>query len=79
MTLKDGYRFGGFSGTPPLEPNLSAPPPPPPPGRASGLAQTNACRPEHAHKPAGRPILQYRPKEMPWGGGGGGHLRIIAV
>ena len=23
MTLKDGYRFGGFSGTPPSEPNLS--------------------------------------------------------
>ena len=29
MTLKDGYRFGGFSGTPPSEPNLSPPPPPP--------------------------------------------------
>ena len=28
MTLKDGYRFGGFSGTPPSEPNLSTPPPP---------------------------------------------------
>ena len=24
-----GYRFGGFSGTPPSEPNLSTPPPPP--------------------------------------------------
>ena len=31
MTLKDGYRFGGFSGTPPSEPNLSSPPPPPGP------------------------------------------------
>ena len=31
MTLKDGYRFGGFSGTPPSEPYLSTPPPPPPP------------------------------------------------
>ena len=29
MTLKDGYEFGGFSGTPPSEPNLSTPPPPP--------------------------------------------------
>ena len=29
MTLKDGYGFGGFSGTPPSEPNLSTPPPPP--------------------------------------------------
>ena len=28
MTLKDGYRFGGFSGIPPSEPNLSTPPPP---------------------------------------------------
>ena len=28
MTLKDGYGFGGFSGTPPSEPNLSTPPPP---------------------------------------------------
>ena len=28
MTLKDGYRFGGFSGTPPSEPNLSTPSPP---------------------------------------------------
>ena len=27
MTLKDGYGFGGFSGTPPSEPNLSTPPP----------------------------------------------------
>ena len=32
MTLKDRYGFGGFSGTPPSEPNLSTPPPPPPPG-----------------------------------------------
>ena len=31
MTLKDRYGFGGFSGTPPSEPNLSTPPPPPPP------------------------------------------------
>ena len=31
MTLKDGYGFGGFSGTPPSEPNMSTPPPPPPP------------------------------------------------
>ena len=30
MTLKDRYGFGGFSGTPPSEPNLSTPPPPPP-------------------------------------------------
>ena len=30
MTLKDRYWFGGFSGTPPSEPNLSTPPPPPP-------------------------------------------------
>ena len=30
MTLKDGYGFDGFSGTPPSEPNLSTPPPPPP-------------------------------------------------
>ena len=29
MTLKDRYWFGGFSGTPPSEPNLSTPPPPP--------------------------------------------------
>ena len=29
MTLKDGYGFGGFSGTPPSEPNLSRPTPPP--------------------------------------------------
>ena len=29
MTLKDRYGFGGFSGTPPSEPNLSTPPPPP--------------------------------------------------
>ena len=28
MTLKDRYGFGGFSGTPPSEPNLSTPPPP---------------------------------------------------
>ena len=28
MTLKDGYRFGSFSGTPPSEPNLSTPNPP---------------------------------------------------
>ena len=28
MTLKDRYWFGGFSGTPPSEPNLSTPPPP---------------------------------------------------
>ena len=27
MTLKDRYGFGGFSGTPPSEPNLSTPPP----------------------------------------------------
>ena len=26
--FKDGYGFGGFSGTPPSEPNLSTPPPP---------------------------------------------------
>ena len=30
MTLKDRYGFGGFSGTPPSEPNLSTAPPPPP-------------------------------------------------
>ena len=29
MTLKDGYGFGGFSGTPLSEPTLSTPPPPP--------------------------------------------------
>ena len=29
--LKDGYRFCGFSGTHPSEPNLSTPTPPPPP------------------------------------------------
>ena len=28
MTLKDRYWFGGFSGTPPSEPNLSTPPGP---------------------------------------------------
>ena len=37
MTLKDRYGFGGFSGTPPSEPNLSTPPPPPP-GRDSRQA-----------------------------------------
>ena len=37
MTLKDGYRFGGFSGTPPSEPNLRYPPPPPPPPPPPGV------------------------------------------
>ena len=38
MTLKDGYRFGGFSGTPPSEPNLSTPPPRDRPTTSSFLA-----------------------------------------
>ena len=42
MTLKDGYRFCCFSGTPPSEANLSTHPPPPPP-RDSAMCFLCVC------------------------------------